>query len=206
MRVLSKNMKQTWKNIPGYSGKYQVNTEGEVRRMYQSGKTRLMTPYRKKMSGSQRLVVKLTKDEKSKEVILMQIVASTFLGQCPKGYVPYHKNGMQSENHIQNIGYISRRELGRLTGAQSKRKGVAKINSNGEIVEFYSSAREAGRKNFISRQTVTDRCNGKCKSAFAPDGYAYAWEDSEISIKHVIRKIELENGYMSKAPDVMFDF
>lgn len=199
-------MIETWKDIPGYNGKYQADTEGNIRRVYLSGKYRLMTPYHKKMSGSQRLVVKLTKDKKQKEEIVIQIVAKTFLGEVPNGYVPYHKNGVQSDNYVNNIGYISRQELGRLTGAQSRRKGVAKIDGTGEVVEFYTSAREAGRKNYMNNQTITDRCNGRCKSAFAPDGFAYAWEDSEASMRRTIRAIELEKGYMPTASDVEFEF
>ena len=170
-------MKESWRDIPGYDGKYQVDMNGVVRRIYKSGKTRQMTPYHKKMSGSQRLVVKLTKDGKPKEEILMQLVARAFLGLPPPGYVPHHKNGCQSDNYIQNIEYISRRELGKKTGKNSRRQPVVKIDVTGEIVEVYSSAREAAKQNFMSYQTVIDRCNGKCKSAFAPDGYAYAWED-----------------------------
>ena len=128
-------MRDTWKDIPGYGGKYQADTEGNIRRVYQSGKTRFMTPYRKKMSGSQRLVVKLTKDGKGKEEVLIQLIARTFIGPCPPDHAPYHKNGVQSDNYIQNIGYMSRKELGRLTGAKSRRRPVAKIGSDGEIVE-----------------------------------------------------------------------
>ena len=168
-----------------------------------------MTPYQKKrMSGSNRYIVKLTKDGKSKEEILMQLMAITFLGPVPEGCVPYHKNGMQTDNNINNIEYISKKDLGKKTGAAAKRRPVAKIDSNGEIVQVYSSAREAARKNFMSYQTVIDRCNGKCKGAFAPDGYAYAWEDSpgNKSMSNAIRKIELANGYMTKAPDVEFEW
>jgi len=78
-------MKETWRDIPGYEGKYQADTEGNVRRLYKSGKVRLMTPYHKKMNGSQRLVVKLTIDGKSKEEILIQVIARTFLGPLPGG-------------------------------------------------------------------------------------------------------------------------
>lgn len=193
-------MVESWRNIPGYNGKYQVDMEANIRRVYKSGKTRAMTPYHKKMSGSQRLIVKLTDDKgKSKEVILIQIMAKTFLGPAPDGCVPYHKNGCQGDNYIQNIAYISRKELGKLTGAKSKRMPVAKIDQTGNVVEVYSSAREAARKNYMSYQTVIDRCNGKCKSAFAPDGFAYAWEDKEVSMRNTIRKIEQSNGYMPKA-------
>lgn len=199
-------MKESWKDIPGYDGKYQADMEGNIRRVYQSGKTRLMTPYHKKMSGSQRLVVKMTRDKKAKEEILVQIMAKTFLGNPLPGHVPYHKNGCQEDNYIQNIAYISRRDLGNLTGRNAKRQPVAKIDVSGEIVEVYSSARECARKNYMSYQTVIDRCNGKCKSAYAPDGYAYAWDDKEVSMRNAIRKIERENGYMPKARNVDFEF
>ena len=86
-------MKASWKDIPGYDGKYQADTEGNVRHVFKSGKTRLMTPYRKKMRGSQRLMVKLTINGKPKEEILMQLIARTFIGEPPAGCVAYHKNG-----------------------------------------------------------------------------------------------------------------
>ncbi len=199
-------MKESWKDIPGYDGKYQADMEGNIRRIYQSGKTRLMTPYHKKMSGSQRLVVKMTRDKKAKEEIMVQIMAKTFLGNPLPGHVPYHKNGCQEDNYIQNIAYISRRDLGKLTGRNAKRQPVAKIDASGEIVEVYSSARECARKNYMSYQTIIDRCNGKCKSAYAPDGYAYAWDDKEVSMRNAIRKIERENGYMPKSRNVDFEF
>lgn len=199
-------MKETWKDIPGYEGKYQVDIEGNIRHVFTSGKIRILKPYIKKTSNNQRFVVKLTKDGKTKEETMIQIIAKAFLGNPPPGYVPYHKNGCQSDNYIQNIAYISRKDLGKLTGRNSRRQPVAKIDSSGQIIEVYSSARECARKNFMSRQTVTDRCNGKCKSAFAPDGYAYAWEDKEVSMRNAISKIEQEIGYLPKAREVEFEW
>lgn len=78
-----------------------------------------------------------------------------------------------------------------LIGSQKEieRKPVAKIDSSGEIVAFYSSAREAGRENYMSYQTIIDRCNGKVQGAFAPDGYAYSW-DEDRKTEAVIRKIK----------------
>lgn len=187
-------MKETWTDIPGYGGKYQIDREANVRRVYASGKARAMTPYHKKMRGSQRLVVKLTKDGKPREEILMRLVALTFLGPPPKGCVPYHKNGCQSDNYLNNIAYIDKRELGRLTGAKAGRRPVAKVDKDGHAVEVYPSARETARRNYMSYQTVIDRCNGKVKGAFAPDGYAYVWDDDEVSIRRAMQKIRRERG------------
>lgn len=65
---------------------------------------------------------------------------------------------------------------------------------------IYRSAREANRQNYISRQSVTDHCNGqrtrdgkpeKLKSVFAPDGYAYSWDDERV-LPHVIARVRKE--------------
>ena len=199
-------MIETWKDVPGYNGKYQCDIEGNFRRVYKSGKTRTIRPYRKNGTRN-KMVIHLTDDNgKTLEKLAIGIVALTFFGPAPPGCVPYHKNGALTENHINNIEYISRKELGKKTGANSRRKSVAKINGFGEIVEVYPSARVAAKENFMSYQTIIDRCNGKVKSAFAPDGFAYAWEDSEVSMRRALRKIELENPSMPKATDVEFEW
>lgn len=200
---------EKWRDVPGYAGKYQASTEGNVRRVFESGKTRNLTAYHKKMSGSQRMVVKLTKDGKSKEEILIQVIAKTFLGPVPAGMVPYHKNGVQSDNYLNNIAYITRQELGKKTGARSKRKPVVKLDTSGQDVAFYRSARQAAKENFMSYQTIIDRCNGDVKRGPSPDGYEYAWDDSEVSRRKAVRRMELAGKYippMPKAPAVKFDF
>ena len=169
-------MIEVWRNIPGYDGRYQVSREGEVRRVLPSGKTRLLKPHIKKnMSGSKRLIVCLTHNGKSREEVVMSVVAKVFLGPCPKGCVPYHKNGCQSDNYVNNIAYIERRKLGQMTGAMSRRKPVAKFDQNGEMIDVYSSAREAARRNYMGYQTILDRCNGVRKNP-CPDGYWYKWD------------------------------
>ena len=190
-------MIETWRDIPGYKGIYQADREGNIRRLYRNGKTRILTPYHKKMNGSQRLVVKLSVNGKAREVVVIQMMARTFLGPPPAGHIPVHRNGCQSDNYVNNIKYISRQQAGKIYGARSKRKAVVKIDNHGEIVEVYSSARTAAEANYMSHQTVTDRCNGKCKSPFAPDGYAYAGEDSGKSLEQVIEKIERQKELWS---------
>jgi len=177
-----------WKDIKGYAGVYQVSDSGEVRRIYKNGKIKILTSFTRKNKRTR--FVKLTINGNPKDVQVHKIVAETFIGLAPLGYVLYHKNGMHTDNCVENLGFISRQKLGKKTGATGRRKGVAKINANGDIIEFYSSARECGKRNYMSYQTIMDRCNGKCKKAFAPDGYEYAWEDDEISIKEAIKRIE----------------
>ena len=54
--------------------------------------------------------------------------------------------------------------------------------------------REAARRNYMSYQTVIDRCNGKVKKSVAPDGYDYIWDGSEVSMRHAMERIRRWRG------------
>lgn len=182
-----------WKDIPGYEGKYQASYSGEVRRVFASGKTRSMRQFRKTSAKAkkilrERLFVKLTdSDGKAKEVAVLKIMVMTYFGEIPEGKVPYHKNGVVTDNWVSNIGFISRSELGKRTGGISKSKPVIKIDRYGSYIEAYKSARECGRCNHMSYQTVMDYCNLKNKTVIAPDGYIYAWENEKSIKAHLER-------------------
>lgn len=87
------------------------------------------------------------------------------------------QNGDLQDDNVNNLALIDRKRLGELTGAKARRRPVAKKEAWGGIVEVYSSAREAARRNFMSYQTVIDLCNGKVKRGKAPDGFVYEWDD-----------------------------
>jgi len=185
-----------WKNIQGFNGKYQVSYSGQIRRVYKSGKTKILAQFKKAGKARavyrDRLLVHLTDDKgKSHQVMVHQIVAKHFLGKSKPGQVSYHVNECVMDNWASNLENIDKKKLGQLTGASGRRQTVIKIDKDGETVDCYSSAREAGRNNFMSYQTIMDRCNGKCKKAFAPDGFEYAWEEKKSSINQAIRRIEL---------------
>ena len=192
----------TWQDIKGYEGKYQASFDGQIRRIHKTTAPRILQPYRKRTGNKnavkQWLFVKLTDaNGKTKECAVHRVVAEVFWGDCPEGCVVRHKNELLTDNCAANLEYISRRELGRLTGASARRKPVVKINKNGEIIGNYSSARACGRKNFMSYQTIIDRCNNMCKkSIFAPDGNIYAWDDNDEDAKSLgklLRRVKNEN-------------
>ncbi len=194
-----------WYDIPGYDGKYQINYFGEIRKVLPSGKFKNLSGYIKK--SNRRHVVKI--DYKEKTVI--GLMRDTFIGELPPGHVVYHKNGILTDDALCNIGVITREELGKITGTHNDSSfAIVKINSDGEIVDFYKSAREAGRKNFMAYQTILDRVNRKVKSLYAPDGYVYC-KDDDRCINRAIREIELDNKKQCgvvfvKAPEVAFEF
>lgn len=130
-----------WYDIPGYGGKYQINYFGNIRRALKRGYKDLH-PYIKSSNG--RRVLKLN----GKEQVVMKLMQITFIGALPPGKVAYHKNGIITDDALNNIGITTRSELGRLTGRSNGcEMSVVKISPDGEIVDFYRSVREAGRKN-----------------------------------------------------------
>ena len=164
-----------WTPIPNFKGRYEINYHGSIRRTYKNGKQKVM---KQKINAHGLLKIQLTDlNGHRKEYRVHVLMAETFLPPKPHPkMVLYHKNGVKLDNAIGNISWISRSKLAKKTGAESRRKPVIKKDKNAEIIDFYSSARDAARHNFMSRQTITDRCNGKCKSFFAPDGYRYEWD------------------------------
>lgn len=166
-----------WRDIPGYNGKYRVNRNGDIQRVFQNGLVRDMTPYKaSSKNAGNGLYVKLTADGKPKAVAVLKIMVQTWYGGKGGNLVAYHRNGIVTDNHVSNIGFTTREELGRLTGHMARRRTVFKVARDGEEVEVYPSAREAARANNMSYEAVLDRCHNKVKNPFALDGYTYRFE------------------------------
>lgn len=169
---------EIWTVIPGFDGVYEINYHGAVRRTRGRGKCSVKQSIKR---GKGVAIVRLSDAAGvRKEYRVHQLMALTFLGPSPgKNYVLYHRNGIRSDNCVGNICWISKRELGRITGADAKRRPVIKIDQSGNIVSCYSSARAAGKANYMSYQAIIDRCNGKVKKHIDVNGCRYKWDNGE---------------------------
>ena len=105
-----------WYDIPGYDGIYQINYWADIRKKLKNGKYKYLKPYVKKNNQGKRLI-KL----KRKEVVVMSLMRITFIGELPKGYVTYHKNGIKTDDILGNIGVIAKKELSKKTGQMNGR-------------------------------------------------------------------------------------
>lgn len=175
MRTRKAPAVEKWQDIPGFGGKYQASTEGRIRRIYKSAEPRLLVPYHHHTRKS--LIVKLTyQDGRSVMRSVIWIVGKTWL-DLPDDAIIVHKNGLHADNSLRNIQVCDRREIGLRYGRMSKSRPVAKVDPDGNVVDFYTSARAAGRANHMSYQTVIDRCNGRVKNPYALDGTTYIWDE-----------------------------
>nr|DAY59964.1 MAG TPA: NUMOD4 motif protein [Caudoviricetes sp.] len=181
---------EAWRDVPGYGGKYQASDMGRIANTFWRGQRRknggraIMAQFKKKPHGkardSAKRFVHLTDLEgHRKEVSAAKVVAETFLGPVPPGMAIFHKNGNPADNSVWNLVFRTPEEIGRMTGADSTRRPVLKFSATGELLECYSSARQAAKQNYFSYQAIIDRCNGKCKRhILAPDGNYYAWDNT----------------------------
>lgn len=164
-----------YKSIEGYKYPYRVSDEGDVERQWPNGKWKKLKPY----PYNKRWLVELKLPEGGqKRVLVAKLVADAFLGGTPPGALRVHKNGMQQDNAVENIIFLTRS-----ASAKRQRPGnsrpVAKLDEHGDVVELYASGREAARKNHISQAAISARCCGRIKDARRLDGYDYVFADGE---------------------------
>ena len=184
-------MIEVWKDISGFDGKYQVNTEGDIRLIFPSGKIRMLKPF-KRNKRDPKYYVLLYKDGKRIYRSVLHVVSRTFLGDPPKSHVAYYKNGCYMDNYLNNISYIDKIELSKKCGRKN-RKTVCKIDKNGEIVDYYASAKEAALANNYTISAICYYCRGERKRIFASDGYAYFHDENDHGLKMLIKKIKKGN-------------
>lgn len=168
---------ERWRPVRGFEGRYEVSSEGRVRKAWTGArKPLLLKAYRKRNYDRQLHVTLFRSDGSYCKRPVLKLVAEAFL-DMPEGMRAVHKNGMVYDNRVGNIALMTDRDIGRNIAWKFKRRPVIKINRAGEIVECYCSAREAGRRDYLTATCVTARCNGQVADEFRLTGYSYRWDD-----------------------------
>lgn len=170
---------EAWIPIEGSENKFMVSNYGRIKRIYKY-KEGFILPYQRKGRGN--LFVKVQCNGKYGEYKIGQLVAHHFIREPRPGESVIRKNGIITDDYVANLAYVTKEELGKKTGYKSKSKPVIQIDAKtGEVVQEYRSAREAGRKLFLSYQAVLDNCHGKTKVAGGMYKFRFL-EDYEVEI------------------------
>lgn len=131
---------------------YKIGNDGTVikcsKKLYRESTS---TPYIK----DGKMAVKIN----GKEYYVKHLVAKAFIDGYKKGAPIIHKDGNPKNCSIDNLMLITKTELGRITGGDSRRKAVI-VNGT----EYYS-VRECAKHLYCSYQTVLDYLAGKVKSS-----------------------------------------
>ena len=95
-------MKEIWRNIDGYDGRYAVSTWGRVR-----GISGILKPY---TTSKGYLKVGLMKNGKSEKHRIHRLVANAFLPNPHKLPEVNHIDGNKKNNSISNLEWVSGKE------------------------------------------------------------------------------------------------
>jgi len=95
---------ETWKDVPGFEGRYAVSDLGRVYSYYLDGP---MSPGRTKVNGRGYKAVWLQSGGKANRRIrtVHSLVAEAFLGPCPEGMEVCHNELPNDDNRLSNLRY-----------------------------------------------------------------------------------------------------
>ncbi|GAA0491137.1 hypothetical protein GCM10008986_16500 [Salinibacillus aidingensis] len=162
-----------WQEIDGSDGEFLISNYGRFKRVYKYTHKWLL-PFLKKRRGY--LMIKVKFKGKYQGYKISKLVAHHYLGDPKPGQVLRHKNGIKTDNFAGNLEYVSNCELGEKTGYLSKSKPVLQLDpETGKIIGEYRSAREAGRKTYMSYTAVLDVCNGMREATV--DGFVFKFAE-----------------------------
>ena len=173
-------MTEAWKDIKGYEGYYQVSNLGRVKSIdklrFNSDviiKGKILKPWD---NSHGYLQVKFVKNRVKKMPKVHRLVAQTFLGLDPNRVFVNHKDGNRSNNNIDNLEWVTRREnnchkyinndlpIG-VSYHKQNRKYVAKISINRiqKYIGSYHTIEEAhhARVNYELNNNIINKYNGK---------------------------------------------
>ncbi|XWX34713.1 HNH endonuclease [Staphylococcus phage PG-2021_67] len=169
---------EIWKDIPGYEGLYQVSNLGRVKSLpkklwngrgyfYSKEKILKQALTGNKKDNKRRLMVVLCKEGK-RTYNVHKLVAMTFLGEKPKGFIVCHNDGNHLNNNIENLRYDTYKENTKDSYRHNGRfgRGKLKIEDVISIREEYKnkSMKEICDKYDIGRESVYNIINNKTYS------------------------------------------
>jgi len=159
---------EEWADIPGHEGVYKVSTHGRVMRVKAGPGCHAGKILRGDVSGKGYPRVSLYGGSRRNvhRLFIHQIVASVFIGPCPKGYQVNHIDGNKCNNYPSNLEYLTMQDNvshARRTGLLDVRRerspkaklgesDVAKIRAMYQTGEW--SQRKLARKFSVSQAQI----------------------------------------------------
>lgn len=98
-------MKEVWKPIKGYNGKYEVSNIGRVR-SYHAKIPRML----KIENRFGYLLVYLYNKCGGKAYRIHRLILTAFVGRCPKNHQCAHLNGIRHDNRLENLKWVTSKE------------------------------------------------------------------------------------------------
>ena len=161
--------KEVWKEIQGYEGKYQVSNLGNMKSLnfHGTGKEHLLN--QNLCKGY--LHVGLSKNGKSKTILVHRLVATAFIDNPNNLPVINHKDECKTNNCVDNLEWCDYRynaiygtcisrvlKTKKLRNCKNAERPVLQFTKDGKFVNEYHSTHEAKRCTGISQGNIVSSC------------------------------------------------
>jgi hypothetical protein len=162
---------ENFKDIAGYEGLYKISDTGKVLGL-KRGK------FLKPNHSGRYWMISLCKNNKMKTISVHRLVAITFIPNPNNLPEVNHKNGIKTDNYINNLEWSTRSEnrlhsykvlgeiankpwLGKFGKDNPRSIPVGQYNLSGQLIATYESSKDAQRKTGIKQGSISMVCNGK---------------------------------------------
>ena len=201
-------MEETWKDIDGYEGYYQISNLGRVKSLYDGRRNvfreKIMKPKLEK-TGYERIC--LRKENKSKHYYVHRIVANAFLkvDENSKILDVNHKDENKQNNCVDNLEWCTRSynvNYGKRNQESSKAMSikVVQCEKSGKIIKIHEKCRTEDKTHNFNATCISSCCKGKRKTHC---GYTWVYY-SEVMEKLLYSKYY--NGDVKKIVDDLAQF
>jgi hypothetical protein len=99
-----------WMPIVGWEAVYEISDKGQIKRIIGGRGTRSGKLLRPIMMPNGYACVRLRYNKKTLRTFIHSLVLSAFIGQRPLKYEINHKDGVRSNNHLNNLEYCTSSE------------------------------------------------------------------------------------------------
>lgn len=165
-------MKEEWKEIQGYAGRYEVSNLGRVRGLVSSNNGRTLKNHQPHIlsAGDNKgycRVILLDDTGKRRNYCVHRLVASAFIGDCTNLEINHidgnKKNNIFSNLEICDKSYNTKHayRLGLMKPCNNGLWKAISVFKNGKLVNTFASIRELCREMKLDRKSVQRTINGQ---------------------------------------------
>jgi hypothetical protein len=176
-------MNEEWKPVIGFEAHYEVSSAGRVRsidriinhsywgKVKKKGKIRKLQPTKRGY-----LSVMLRVNKKFQGFPVHRLVALTFIPNLQNKPQVNHKNGIKTDNRVENLEWVTNQEnvihsyahgLQVCPTGKDHHKSVPilQFSLDGKLIAEFHSGRDAAIKNNISQMSISRAASGKALSS-----------------------------------------